>query len=177
MWNSNDKIDYLPRKTKLRTIKKLTKRDNIRRQMDNMREEGFEEFELEEWRKQRISEIFNLHNPFSITNGKEDDDKNAKSEESIQLEYKNSVDQEEVVSYLEDREEIKKLLIDSKETLFKNSNAGKAYINHIIDNIGNDSAKFTNREIAKSTGYHEDTIGRMRKKLSKNIPLLWELLT
>ena len=143
-----------------------------------MKKEGIDEEELKEWGKQRISEIFNLHDPISITNVKDNGDKNVKSEESIRSEYKDLDEQEEIVNYVETDNEIIKILVESKDSLFKNSPAGKAYIDYIIDHLGNDdSARFTNREIAESIGCNEKTIRWARKKLSKNIPLLWELLT
>jgi len=177
MWESNEGIDYLLNRVRKTTIKKLTKRDNLRRQMDNMRKQGTDEIELDAWRKLRVSEIFNLHDPISITNCKEGDDKNVRPEESIELDYKYLDEQEEKVSYVETKKEIKKILVDCKRSLFKNSPAGKATMDYFINNLGNDSAKFTNREIANSTNYHEDTIGRLCKKLYKNSPLSRELFT
>ncbi|MGE5446516.1 MAG: hypothetical protein ACM3SR_18280 [Ignavibacteriales bacterium] len=98
------------------------------------------------------------------------------SEDPIPVKYVVSNDETEInVSYEEDRQVV---VIELKKWAEgKASKAAKACVNYLIENLDRlAEKKITNREIARKTGFHEDVIGRVRKRLRKEVPISRKLL-
>jgi len=174
MWNKNNDINYLPKRIRQIAVKKLTTRDNVRRQKDRKKNEGISEEEIKKWERQEMSQIYKFHDKIPIINSSEKNNENGMPEEYIPSDYN---DPEVLVAYIETEKEIKKILIDSKEKLFSNSPTGKDLVDYIINNLNCDTLVFTNRKIAEIIGCNEDTVGRLRHKLNDHYPMLKELLT
>lgn len=162
---------YLPNRVLQAARDELTDYPRLRQRELRLRKKGGSKEEIEEMMKKESKPFSKFKNPVGLYRKKKKDG------QIIVKEYiSGSYDQLEIISYVETEEMIIKTLEDCKQTVFKNHPKGQVLIDYLLKNLDNEEAKFTNREISDKTGIHEDVIGRMRKLLEKEVPIIRELL-
>lgn len=160
-YDRDENCSFLPNRVMQQATKKLTDSDRIEKEGERLRKKGISKKEVEEKIKGEWQKFWDFKTPFPVVITDRDEEEEGIAERYIPT----PGDQVEVISYVQTKDVVTKRLQEGKETIFKKSPAGKAYINYLLENKDNEEAKFTNREIAAKTGFNEDAISRVRKKL------------
>lgn len=174
MWNDDKDLNYLPHKVSQKMINELTEAASLRQLRYNLRKKGESEEDIEEKIKSKNKQFSGLKYPLPIHVAKVDNDEDGIEEGYIPT----PPERNEMIKYvnLKTSDYVFTILIEARNSLFRNSATGRDYIDYLIDNKDNDDARFTNREIARATGHNEDTIGRVRQRLEKAYPIIRKLI-
>jgi len=177
-FESNRKFNYLPNAVWHEAVNRLTPASEIKNIRKRLRKAGKTDKEIKNIIKNdpNVQRYYNLQRPISILLTEQTED----SENYIHEQYVSVPDEIQKLNYIQTKETVETVIIKlkkCKETVFKNSGAGRAYIDYVLNNRDNDELKFTNREIAKATGFHEDYISIIRKRLDNELPLIRDLLS
>ncbi len=165
-------IENIPNATRCKAIDALIP-PGMRKRANRLRSEGLSEEQINKimlqnphWRA-----FYNLNKPDPIVITETDE---GDIESSIPEHYL-ATPEDEQADALASHEETQKVVLAIKKWANNKPESVKAYMNYLLENRDNEETKFSNREIARTTGFHEDVISRTRKFLKKD-PVILELL-